>query len=150
MGWVVGRGGRGVGERLREEGGLPGSSNSSLNPIHVGSKSVLYPANLPYKLRHLSSSPPIWFADVFDKPLASCCPTEYLLSCCPSPITKPCNASVTAPPRMPQQSPKQSPNQDRWRKPFCMKPMNSSACEAGFYFNKLTRQVEPCPDGKIA
>ncbi|KAJ7380833.1 hypothetical protein OS493_007223 [Desmophyllum pertusum] len=103
--------------------------------------------DLPYKLRHLASSPPIWFADVFNKPLASCCPTEYLLSCCPSPVTKPCNASVTAPlPHMPHQI----PNQDRWIKPFCMKPMNSSACEAGFYFNLLTRQVEPCPDGKIA
>ncbi|KAJ7380835.1 hypothetical protein OS493_007225 [Desmophyllum pertusum] len=95
---------------------------------------------LVLKLRVVSAAK---CGDVFDKPLASCCPTEYLLSCCPSPVTKPCNASVTAPPHMPQQSPKQSPNQDRWRKPFCMKPMNSSACEAGFYFNKRTGQVEP-------
>ena len=33
-------------------------------------------------------------------------------------------------------------------KPFCMKPQNSTACEAGFYFDNLAKQVEPCPDGK--
>ena len=86
-----------------------------------------------------------WLADVFDKPLASCCPTKYLHLCCPHPITEPCNTSATAPPPMPQQS----LTQERWRKPFCMKPQNSSACEAGFYFNKFTRKVEPCPDGKV-
>ncbi|KAL9979697.1 hypothetical protein ACROYT_G017399 [Oculina patagonica] len=82
--------------------------------------------------------------DVFDKPLASCCPTKYLHSCCPDPVTKPCNASVTAPSPMPQQSPGR---RERWTKPFCMKPQNSSACEAGFYFNPVIRKVEPCPDG---
>ena len=30
-----------------------------------------------------------------------------------------------------------------------MKPQNSSACEAGFFFNKSLKRLEPCPDGKF-
>ena len=79
------------------------------------------------------------FADVFNKPLSSCCPTEHLQSCCQ--FTKPCNTSVTMRPRKPQ-------HPGVVVKPFCMKPQNSTACEAGFYFNDVTKHVEPCPDGK--
>lgn len=84
----------------------------------------------------------LWFADVFNKPLSSCCPTKYLLSCCPYPVTEPCNASVTVRPPKPPLG--------VGGKPFCMKPQNSTACEAGFYLNNVTKKVEPCPDGKAA
>ena len=90
-------------------------------------------------MQHLSSYPSLCFADVFNKPLSSCCPTQYLPSCCPG-ITKPCNASANVPPLKPQRG--------VVVKPFCMKPQNSTACEAGFYFDNVRKQVEPCPDGK--
>lgn len=77
--------------------------------------------------------------DVFTKPPSSCCPTKFLPSCCPPPLTKPCNSSATIRPLKPQSGVRV--------KPFCMKPENSTACEAGFYLNSETKQVEPCPDG---
>ena len=86
-----------------------------------------------------------WLADVFDKTLSSCCPTKYLHSCCPQPFTEPCNASVTAP----SPGPSKGLGKQGWSKPFCMKPQNSTACEAGFYLDPFTKQVEPCPDGKV-
>ena len=92
------------------------------------------------KMQQFSSYPSLCFADVFNKPLSACCPTEYLHSCCPE-VTKPCNTSATMRPLKPQP-------RGPVVKPFCMKPQNSTACEAGFYFDNLAKQVEPCPDGK--
>ena len=93
-------------------------------------------------MQQLSSYVSLCIADVFNKPLSSCCPNEHLQSCCPSPFTEPCNSSVTIPPLKPQI--------DVSGKPFCMKPQDSAACEAGFYLDSVTKQVEPCPDGKAS
>ena len=83
-------------------------------------------------------------ADVFDDLPASCCPAKYVDVCCP--FAKPCNAlAVTPTPSMMTSS----PTQRSGGKPFCMKPQNSSACEAGFFFNKSLKRLEPCPDGKF-
>lgn len=80
--------------------------------------------------------------DVFDKLPASCCPAKYRDVCCP--FVKPCRSSAAAPtPRVMTSS----PTQRSGGKPFCMKPQNSSACEAGFFLNKLSRKLEPCPKG---
>ncbi|XP_048580438.1 putative white-brown complex homolog protein 30 [Nematostella vectensis] len=32
-------------------------------------------------------------------------------------------------------------------KPFCMQPWNSSACQAGFFYNKTEGKAQPCPEG---
>ena len=83
-------------------------------------------------------------ADVFDDLPASCCPAKYVDVCCP--FAKPCNALAATPTPSMMTS---SPTQRSGGKPFCMKPQNSSACEAGFFFNKSLKRLEPCPDGKF-
>ncbi|PFX16850.1 putative white-brown complex homolog protein 30 [Stylophora pistillata] len=80
--------------------------------------------------------------DVFDELLASCCPAKYRDVCCP--FAKPCSTSAVTPTLSMVTS---SPTQRSGGKPFCMKPQNSSACEAGFFFNKLSMKPEPCPKG---
>nr|XP_058973128.1 uncharacterized protein LOC131799421 [Pocillopora verrucosa] len=80
--------------------------------------------------------------DVFDDLPASCCPTKYIDVCCP--FAKLCDATAATPTPSMMTS---SPTQRSRGKPFCMKPQNSSACEAGFFFNKSLKRLEPCPDG---
>ncbi|XP_031574041.1 ABC transporter G family member 28-like [Actinia tenebrosa] len=74
---------------------------------------------------------------------AGCCPDEYLHLCCPN--IKPCNTNSTS--RNPHTSPTPPVNVTAFRKPACMHPWTTPACQAGFYINPFTRDYLPCPEG---
>ena len=83
-------------------------------------------------------------ADTFTEVLADCCPTNHAGICCEA-VTSPCNDTLetTGPLTEPSRAAVIA-----GYKPYCMQPWNSSACEAGFYYDPVTQSGKACPNGE--